>query len=136
MTCLIAKKMGVARTIALVENIDYIDVAKRIGIDVVINKKIIAASYIENFTIGFDVSSIKLLHGVDTDVIEIIAKEGSKITKKPLHKIKFPKGAIIGGIVRNNKAFIADGNSQIMTNDRVVVFTSPAIAHKVNKLFV
>jgi trk system potassium uptake protein TrkA len=135
MTCLIAKKMGVYRTVALVENIDYIDVAKRIGIDIVINKKIIAASYIDNFTIGFDVNAIKILHGVDVDVIEIVAKEGSKITKAPLKKIIFPEDAIIGGVVRGKDAFIADGNTQIQANDKVVVFTSPQVVHPLSKFF-
>jgi len=135
MTCLIAKKLGVKKTVALVENIDYIDVAKRIGIDIVINKKIIAASYIDNFTIGFDVNAIKILYGVDVDVIEIVAKKDSKITKYPLKKMKFPEDAIIGGVVRGDNAFIADGNTHIQENDKVVVFTSPKIVHKVSKFF-
>lgn len=135
MTCLIAKKYGVRKTMALVENLDYIDIAQNIGIDTVINKKQIAASYIDNFTLGLNVSSIKCLHGVNAEVMEVIPKKGSKITKKPLREMKFPSDAIIGGVVRNHTGHIADGNFQVEADDKVVVFTSPSSATKVNKFF-
>jgi trk system potassium uptake protein TrkA len=135
MTCLIAKKYGVKKTMALVENLDYTDIAQNIGIDTVINKKQIAASYIDSFTLGFNVASIKCLHGVDAEVMEVIPKEGSKITKRPLRELKFPSDAIIGGVVRNHRGHIADGNFQVEADDKVVVFTSPSSAPKVNKFF-
>ncbi len=135
LTCLLAKKYGVKKTIALIDNIDFIEVAQNIGIDTIINKKLITASYIENFTLDADVAAIKLLSGVDADVLELIAHEGSAITKHKISKLHFPKSAIIGGIIHNHEAFIADGDSQIQDGDKVVVFTLPSSIKKVSQLF-
>ena len=135
LTCLLAKRLGVKRTIALIDNLDFIDVAQNIGIDTIINKKLIAASYVENFTLGENVSLIKCLSGVDAEVLELIAKEGSYITKKPIHNLRLPEDVIIGGLVRDKKGFIALGSTQIQANDKVVVFTLPTSVTKVSKLF-
>ena len=135
LTCLLAKRLGVERTIALVDNIDFIDVAQNIGIDTIINKKLIAASYVENFTLGENVSLIKCLSGVEAEVLELIAKKDSYITKKPIHQLKLPTDAIIGGIVRNGQGIIALGGTQIQENDKVVIFTMPSAITKVSKLF-
>jgi len=136
LTCLLAKRLGVKRTIALVDNLDFIDVAQNIGIDTIINKKLIAASYVENFTLGENVSLIKCLSGVDAEVLELVAKKGSYITKKPIRSLRLPDDAIIGGIVRNKQGFIVLGDTQIQENDKVVVFTLPAAVTKVSKLFI
>ncbi len=136
LTCLLAKRLGVKRTIALIDNIDFIDVAQNIGIDTIINKKLIAASYVENFTLGENVSLIKCLSGVEAEVLELVAKEGSYITKKPIKHLKLPQDAIIGGVVRDKKGFIALGDTQIQPNDKVVVFTMPSAITKVSKQFV
>ena len=136
LTCLLAKRLGVKRTIALIDNIDFIDVAQNIGIDTIINKKLIAASYVENFTLGENVSLIKCLSGVEAEVLELVAKEGSYITKKPIKHLKLPQDAIIGGVVRDKKGFIALGDTQIQANDKVVVFTMPSAITKVSKQFV
>lgn len=135
LTCSIARKYGVKRTIALIENIDYIDIAQNIGIDTIINKKLITASYIVRFTMGAEVTSIKCLNGVEAEVLEFVVKPNSKITKSPIHKLNFPADAIIGGIVRGNESFIAVGDLQILPNDKVVVFSLPSAIHKVDKLF-
>jgi trk system potassium uptake protein TrkA len=136
LTCLLAKRLGVKRTIALIDNIDFIDVAQNIGIDTIINKKLIAASYVENFTLGENVSLIKCLSGVEAEVLELVAKKGSYITKKPIKHLKLPQDAIIGGIVRDKKGFIALGDTQIQENDKVVVFTMPSAITKVSKQFI
>jgi trk system potassium uptake protein TrkA len=136
LTCLLAKRLGVKRTIALIDNIDFIDVAQNIGIDTIINKKLIAASYVENFTLGENVSLIKCLSGVEAEVLELVAKKGSYITKRPIKHLKLPQDAIIGGIVRDKKGFIALGDTQIQENDKVVVFTMPSAITKVSKQFI
>ncbi|MCK5856159.1 MAG: Trk system potassium transporter TrkA [Bacteroidales bacterium] len=136
LTCLLAKRLGVKRTIALVDNIDFIDVAQNIGIDTIINKKLIAASYVENFTLGENVSLIKCLSGVEAEVLELIAKKGSYITKKPIHQLRLPSDVIIGGIVRNGQGIIALGETHIQENDKVVIFTMPSGITKISKLFV
>jgi trk system potassium uptake protein len=135
LTCLHARTNGVKKTIALVENIDYIDISQNIGIDTIINKKLIAASYMVRYTMGPEVTSLKCLSGIDADAIELIARPGSAVTKKPIQKLNIPEGAIIGGLVRGEKSYIATGDVQIQENDKVVVFALPEALHKVEKLF-
>lgn len=134
-TCLIAKKYGVTRTVALVDNNDYFDISHKIGIDTIINKKQITASHIVRFTMNAEVSSLKCLNAVDADVMEFVAGRNSIVTKRQIQKLKFPKGAIIGGIIRNNTGLIATGDIQIQPSDKVVVFSLPEAFHKVEKLF-
>jgi len=135
MTCLQAKKLGVKKTIAEVENVEYIRLAENIGIDSMINKKFIAASHIFGFTMDPYVSSVKYLTGTDAEVMEIIAQENSKITKAQLKDIDFPRQALIGGVIRGKAGIIARGNTQILPYDKVIVFTLPAAISKVEKLF-
>ncbi len=135
LTCLLAKKYGVKKTIALIDNIDFIDVAQNIGIDTIINKKLIAASYIENFTLEADVESIKCLSGVEADVLELVVHKDSYVTKHKVAKLNFPDDALIGGVVRNHEAFIVNGDSYIEEGDKVVIFTKPSCIRKVSKLF-
>ncbi|MCC7317204.1 MAG: Trk system potassium transporter TrkA [Bacteroidales bacterium] len=135
LTCLHARMNGVKKTIALVENIDYIDISQNIGIDTIINKKLIAASYMVRYTMGSEVLTLKCLSGIEADAMEMIARSGSPITKKPINKLNIPDGSIIGGIVRDEKAYIAVGDFQVQENDKVVVFVMPSAVHKVEKLF-
>jgi len=135
LSCLQAKKFGVKKTIALVENIEYIEIAQNIGIDTIINKKLSTASYIVRFTMSAEVTSIKFLSGVNAEVMEFVAKPHSLITKKPIRNLNIPKGAIIGGVIRGEDSHIAVGDLQIQENDKVVVFTLPEAIHKVDLLF-
>ncbi len=134
-SCLHAKKFGIPKTIALVENLDYIEISQSIGIDTIINKKKIAASYIIKHSMGTEVSALRQLIGMNAEVLEMIAHEGSPITKKPISAQKMPEGAIIGGIIRGHESFIATGDFQIQPQDKVVVFALPGIATKIEKLF-
>ena len=135
LSCLHARKFGVKRTIALVENIDYIDISQNIGIDTIINKKLSTASYIVRFTMDAEVTSIKCLSGINAEVMELVAYPHSAVTRKPIRNLPMPKGAIIGGIIRGDDSFIAVGDFQIEENDKVVVFSLPEAIHKVGKLF-
>jgi len=135
LACLLAKKMGVKRTIAEVENIDYIDLADNIGVGTMINKKLLAASYIYRFTMDADVQHCKWLTVSDAEVVELVAKPGSKVTRGILKDIDFPEDANIGGIIRGEEGIIATGNTQIMADDKVVVFTLPSAIKKVEKFF-
>lgn len=135
LACLLAQKMGVKRTIAEVENIDYIDLADNIGVGTMINKKLLAASYIYRFTMDADVQHCKWLTVSDAEVVELVAKPGSKITRDKLKDIDFPEDANIGGIIRGEEGIIATGETQIQTNDKVVVFTLPSAIKKVEKFF-
>ncbi len=135
MTCLHARKLGAKKTIALVEIIDYIDIAQSVGIDTIINKKLITASYISRFTHSAEISMLKCLSNIDAEVIELVAQPKSPVTKKPITELHIPEGSFIGGIVRGDKAFIATGSFQIEENDKVVVFAFPYAISKVEKLF-
>lgn len=135
LTCLHARKFGVKKTIALVENIEYIDISQNIGIDTIINKKLITASYIASFTMHAQVTSIKHLSGIDAEVLELVAESGSPVTKKPIRKLKIPQGSIIGGITRGKESYIANGDFQIQENDKVVVFSLPESVSKIERYF-
>ncbi len=134
-TCLHAKKFGVKKTIALVENLDYIEISQNIGIDTIINKKLSAASYMIKHSMGDEVASLKCLSGISSDVVEFIAKKDSPVTRKTIRNLKMPEGSLIGGIIRGKKSFIAVGDFQIEENDKVVVFALPGIANKIEKMF-
>lgn len=135
LSCLVAKRMGVKKTFAEIENMNYIRLAESMGIDTVINKKIITASRIYRYTMSTDVSSIKCLTGSDAEVMEFIVKPGAPITKGMLKHLSFPKDAIIGGIVRGENSHIVKGDSEIKAYDRVVVFALPSAINKVGKFF-
>lgn len=136
LTCLHAKKFGVKKTIALVENLDYIDISQSIGIDTILNKKLIAASYIIKYSMGDEVASLKCLSGINSEIVEVVAGPGSPVTKKPIRDLKMPEGALIGGIIRGDQSFIAVGDIQINEDDKVVIFTLPGVTPKVEKMFV
>lgn len=135
LSCMLARKLGVKKTICEVEIIDYIGLAENMGIDTIINKKLIAASRIFRFTSSDAVSSVKCLTGTDAEVLEYDVRENSKITKGPLNQINFPKDSMIGGVIRGETSFIANGYSLIKPGDKVVVFSLPSSIPKVSKLF-
>ena len=135
LTCLHAKKYGVKKTIALVENLDYIDISQNIGIDTILNKKLIAASYIVKHSMGDEVASLKIVSGINAEILEIEAKPGSPITKGFIKDIKLPEGVIVGGILRGEESYIAVGDFQIEPGDNVVVFALPGTTSKIEKLF-
>lgn len=134
-TCLMAKHLGVTKTIALVDNVDYIPLTQTIGLDSLINKKLIAANNILKFIRKANIVSIATLQGIDAEVMEYVAQPNSTVTKKKVKDLKFPSNAIIGGFIRNDEAFISVGDSQIEINDKVVVFSLPGTVQKVEKFF-
>lgn len=135
LAAMLAKRMGVKKVIAEIENMNYISLAESIGIDTIINKKLITASSIFRFTMNTDVQAIKCLNGCDAEVLEFIVKPGSPATKGKIKHINFPREAIVGGVVRGDKAMIATGNVEIKAYDRVVVFALPSAIGKVGAFF-
>jgi trk system potassium uptake protein TrkA len=135
LSCLLAKHMGVKRTIAEVENMDYIHLAENIGVDTIVNKKLITASRIFRFTMTDEVSSIKCLTGTEAEVMEFMVKPDAPVTEGSLSEVNFPAEAIIGGVIRGKNAFIAHGETRIKPYDRVVVFALPGVIHSIGKFF-
>ena len=135
LTCLQAKSFGVKKTIALVENIDYIDISQNIGIDSIINKKLIAASYMVKYTLGAKVSTLKSLSGIDADIVEFQVRAGSAVTRKTIGQLAMPLDAIICGITRDGESFIATDDFQIEADDQVVVLALPNGIPAVERLF-
>jgi len=135
MSCLVAKSKGVDRTVALVQNVDYFSLSKNIGIDTLINKKLLAANSIFRYIRKGDVLEMTILNDVNVEILEFNAPKNSKITKKSIKDLKFPRNAIIGGIIRNNTGMIPLGDFQIQENDKVVVCCFPKTISKVERFF-
>ena len=135
LACLTAKKMGVRKTIAMVENLDYVSMAESLDIGTIINKKTIAASHIYQMLLDADVDNLRSLMMVDSEVAEFTASEDSKVTKKPVKELGLPFGVTIGGLVRNGKGMLVNGNSQIMAGDSVMVFCHEQKLNKIEKYF-
>lgn len=135
LACVAAKSLGVERTIAEVENIEYIKLAESMGVDAVINKKLITAGRIFKFTLSSKVRLIKYMSGTNAEVLEYIVAPDTEITRRPLKDMGFPANAIIGGVIRGNESFIAVGDTHIQAYDRVAVFALPQAVKEVDKFF-
>lgn len=135
LACLAAKRMGVVKTIAEVENIDYIGMAESLDIGAIINKKKIAASYIYQLLLDADVSNVKCLTFANADVAEFVVKENARVTRSLVKDINLPKGATIGGLVRDDEGILVTGNTQILPGDHVVVFCLASMIKRIEKYF-
>ena len=135
LACLAAKRFGVTKTIAEVENIDYINMAEKLDIGTVINKKKIAASHIYQMMLDADVTNVKCLTFANADVAEFNVIEGARITRSQVKDISFPRGVTIGGLIRNKEAIIVTGNTQIKPGDHVVVFCLEGMIKTIEKYF-
>lgn len=135
LACLAAKRLGISKTVAEVENIDYISMAESLDIGTVINKKFIAASHIYQMMLDADVSNVKCLTFANADVAEFTVKAGSRITRSQVKDVGLPKGATIGGLIRNGEGILVTGSTTIMENDHVVVFCLGMMIKKLEKFF-
>ncbi|OKZ02131.1 MAG: hypothetical protein BHV78_05005 [Bacteroides sp. CAG:1060_57_27] len=135
LSCVVAKKFGVARTVAEVENMEYIKLAEEMGVDNVINKKLLTAGRIFRLTLSGKARFVHYMTGTNAEVIEYTVVPGSAITKGPIKDIDFPENAIIGGVIRRNEAIIAVGDTIIEAYDRVAVFALPQSIREIDKFF-
>lgn len=135
LTCLHARRLGVERTIALVENTGFINISQDIGIDTIINKKLITASYIVRFIVKGSAVSSKWLSGTNAELIEFVVAKHSTATRKSIKDLGVPMGATIGGIIRGRETLLPTRDTQLQEMDKVVVFTMPKVLSQVEKLF-
>lgn len=132
---LTAEQAGVYKTIALVDNVDYIPLSQNIGIDTIINMKLIAANNIFRFVRKGHVEAIAGLHGVDAELIEFVIDKNSKLTKHPIRKQRLPAASIVAGVVRGDQCIIPDGSFTFEIHDRVIVLVLPQAISRVEKIF-
>lgn len=135
LACLTAKEFGVWKSIAEVENIQFIAEADNLNIGTVINKKLLASSKIFQILLDFDSSNAKCLALSDAEVAEITAVEGSKITKAPVKDLRLSRDMTIGGLIRDGKGVLVNGSTQIQGGDHVLVFCLSGAIHKIEKMF-
>ena len=136
MSCLVAKSKGVKKTIALVENMDYFQLSHSIGIDTLINKKLLAANHIFRHVRKGDIVAMTMLNNMNAELLEFIVSSTSAVCDKMVRDIDFPRSAIIGGVIRDGVGKIALGDFEIRNGDRIVVCSLPQSIKKVEKLFV
>lgn len=135
LSCVVAKKLGVERTVAEVENIEYIRLAEEMGVDNVINKKLITASRIFKFTLSGKARFVRYMTGTNAEVMEYTVAPGSAVTKAAIKDLDFPRNAIIGGVIRGTEAYIAIGDTKIEAYDRVAIFAMPETIREIDRFF-
>ena len=135
LACLTAKKLGVRKTVAMIENLDYVSMAESLDIGTIINKKTVAASHIYQMMLGADVSNLRSLMLVDSEVAEFVAAEGSLVTKRMVKDLGLPFGTTIGGLVRAGPGMLVSGSSQIQPGDSVMVFCHEQKLNNIEKFF-
>lgn len=133
--CLAAKRFGVRKTIAEVENIDYIPMAEGLDVGTVMNKKTIAASYIYQLLLNASVLNIRNLTSADAEIVEFMAVEGSRITQKKIKDMGLPEDTNIAAIVRAGEGILVNGDTQILRDDKVVVFCKNEALRQLEKFF-
>ena len=135
MSCLMAKSKKIKKTIALVDNMDYFNLSQSIGIDTLINKKLLAANDIFRFVRNGDIVELAKLNNMDAEIVEFNVSNKSKVLNKKIVDLNFPREAIIGGVIRGDKGIIALGDFVIQYGDRVLVCSTPEVLSKVESLF-
>ena len=124
------------KTVAVVENLDYVSMAESLDIGTIINKKAIAASHIYQMMLDANVMNVRFLMTVNADVAEFVPQEGARVTKKPVRELGLPRGMTIGGIVRNGEGMLVSGNTLIQAGDTVVVFCYGLNMKNIEKFFI
>ena len=133
--CLAAKRFGVRKTIADVENVDYIPMAEGLDIGSVLNKKTMTASYIYQMLLNASVLNVHNLTSADAEIVEFMAKEGSRITRNAIRDVGLPEESTIGGIVRAGEGLLVNGETQVLPGDLVVVLCKSDIIKKLERFF-
>lgn len=135
LACLAAKRLGVRKTVAMVENTDYISMAESLEIGSIINKKTFAASHIYQMMLKADITSVKSLTVANADVAEFSASPEARIIRHPIKDLGLPDCVTLGGLVRNGHGQLINGMTQIQAGDTVVAFCLAGGIKKLEKFF-
>ena len=135
LACLTAKELGIPKTIAMIENMDYVGIADNVDIGTIINKQALTASHIYQLMLNGDVRNIRNMLTVNADVAKFVAQPNSRITRKPVRDLGFPAEAELGGIVRNGEGMLVNGDTVIQAGDNVVVFCHGTEISRIEKYF-
>jgi trk system potassium uptake protein TrkA len=133
--CLMAKHLGVRKTVALLSKRAYIPISQAIGLDAAINVKLAVTAEVSRFLRGKHVLSVAAIHGVDTEILELLARDDSPITRKPISRLPIPRGALIGAVIGKESVRIATGSTVIQAGESAIIFSLPNITSKLEKLF-
>jgi trk system potassium uptake protein TrkA len=134
-TSLSAKNHGVYKTIAHVDTREYIHISHSIGVDSLINKKLVAANQVTRFLRKGKVEAISGIYGVDAEFIQYVITKNNRVTKKALKELHFPDSAIVAGVIRGEKVFIPDGEFILHLDDKAIVLALPEAKVSLEKLF-
>ncbi len=135
LACLTAKEFGVPKTIADIENLQFVSQAENLNIGTILNKKLLASSHIFQIMLDADESNAKCMALADAEVAEMVAREGSKITRKPVKDLHLPYGMTLAAVARDNQCSMVGGNTHIQAGDYVVVFCLSGTINKIEKWF-
>lgn len=135
LACLTAKEFGVPKTVADVENLQFVSQAENLNIGTIINKKLLASSHIFKILLDADESNAKCLALADSEVAEMYVKPGAKITKAPVKDLHLPFGMTLAAMVRNDVCSLVSGMTQIEGGDYVVVVCFSGTINKIEKWF-
>jgi len=135
LACVAARRRGVRKTIAQVENLDYLDMAESLDVGTIINKKVIAASHIYQMLLKSSVNNVKMLTVAEADVAEFVVNKGSRVTRERVMELGLPRGVNIGGMFRDGKGQLVSGNTQLQEGDKVVVFCIAGTLKRLDKFF-
>jgi len=135
LTSLLAKHLGVAKAIAMVNRPEYLALMAPIGVNAAVNTNVVTSNAILRLIRRKDIVSLAAIPGLDAQAVEYLAHPGSRITRKPLARIDFPAGAIMGAVTRGEEVIIPVGDTRIQPGDHVIAFSVPKALPNVDKLF-
>lgn len=133
--CLTADKIGVYKTIALVDNTDYTHISQNIGVDTLINVKLIAANNIHRYVLKGKVEAMTSLNGVDAEIIEYLVHKKNQMTKKAVKDLPMPKNSMIAAVIREGKSIIPGEDFHLDVDDKVIVLANEQTVSIVDRLF-
>jgi trk system potassium uptake protein TrkA len=135
LAALLAKRQGAKKVIALIQRPHFLHLALSLGIDAAISPRFTTASAILRYVRGGPVVSLVEMPEWDAEIMELVALPTTAVVGRPLREVNMPKGAIVAAIKRGEQIIIPKGDSQILADDRVILFTLPEAIPKVERLF-